>query len=81
MKNQRLLEKKLWSVVKEIFIFVAFLVVMYSVAYSNVSEYSYNYNKLFLNTFVISQSPNESSLGDVSVWSSLSHSFSNFTLK
>lgn len=66
-KRIRTLDHMLWSIIKEVFIYVTFLIVLYVVSFSNVSTSSYTYYKLFLSTFVQSQSQNEIGLYDVNI--------------
>ena len=66
LKKHRLLDKKLYSILKEIFIFIAFLIFMFSVAFSNQSKFSFQYKQLFIGTFVESQNLQEKGLADVS---------------
>ena len=69
IKKQRLLEKKLWSIMKEILVFLSFLFSLYWVTFSNISQSSFHYNQLFIATFVKKQSFNDTiGLGDVSVF-------------
>ena len=69
LKKQRLLDKKLYSILKEIFVFVAFLFFMFWVAFSNQSKCSFQYKQLFVNTFVESQNLQEKDLADVGIYS------------
>ena len=65
LKKTRILDKKLLAILKEIFIFIVFLVVLYAVSFSNLSNSSLQYNVLFQNTFVQSQSQYEIGLNYV----------------
>ena len=47
-KRKRLLDKEFWEIVNEILSFSMFLIFLFVVAYSNVSESSYNFNQLYL---------------------------------
>jgi energy-coupling factor transporter transmembrane protein EcfT len=68
IKKQRLLEKKLWSILKEILVFLSFLFFMYWVTFSNISQSSFQYNQLFIATFVKQQNYKDTiGLGDVRV--------------
>jgi len=58
-KKQRLLEKRLLSIWKEIFVFLLFLFFLNWVTFSNLSQSSYQYNQLFIANFVKQQSQNE----------------------
>jgi len=53
------------SILKEIFIFLAFLFFLNWVTFSNLSQSSYQYNQLFIATFVKQQSQNEIVLENV----------------
>ena len=55
LKKKRLLEKKFWSILKEIFIFLVFLFFLNWITFSNLSQSSYQYNQLFIQTFVKKQ--------------------------
>lgn len=65
MKKNRNLDKKCLSIFKEVFIYVAFVCVLYEVSFANLSGSSMQYNILFQNNFVKSQSPTEIGLFDV----------------
>jgi hypothetical protein len=68
LKKARLLEKKMLSILKEIFIFLTFLFFLYWVTFSNLSQSSYQYNQLFIATFVKQQSQNEMGLENVRIY-------------
>jgi hypothetical protein len=68
LKKARLLEKKMLSILKEIFIFLLFLFFLYWVTFSNLSQSSYQYNQLFIATFVKQQSQNEMGLENVRIY-------------
>ena len=68
MKRIRDLDKKCWSILKEVFIYIAFICVLYEVAFSNLSSSSMQYNILFQNTFVRVQSLKEIGLYDVNIY-------------
>jgi len=55
LKMERLLEKKILSILKEIFIFLVFLFFLNWITFSNLSQSSYQYNQLFIHTFVKKQ--------------------------
>ena len=65
MKRIIILDQKCWSIFKEIFIYIAFVAVLYEIAFSNLSSSSMQYNFHFQNTFVRPQSSNEIGLDDV----------------
>jgi hypothetical protein len=65
MKRIRILDQKCLSIFKEIFIYIAFVVVLYEITFSNLSSSSMQYNFHFQNTFVRQQSSNEIGLNDV----------------
>ena len=52
MKRIRINDKHIITILKEIFVFLAFLVVLLQVALSNLSSSSLQYNYLFQSTFV-----------------------------
>jgi hypothetical protein len=65
MKRIRILDQKCLSIFKEIFIYIAFIVVLYKITFSNLSSSSMQYNFHFQNTFVHPKSSNETGLYDV----------------
>jgi len=65
MKRIKILDQKCWSIFKEIFIYIAFVIVLFEISFSNLSSSSMQYNFHFQNTFVRPQSPNEIGLDDV----------------
>ncbi len=58
---------------KEISIYMLFLFILYVVAFSNISSSSYQYNQLFLNTFVHKQSGENMGLNNVKLKIDLDH--------
>ncbi len=68
MIRKRTLDKKCWSILKEVFVYIAFICVLYEVAFSNLSSSSMQYNILFQNTFVRVQSLKEIGLYDVKIY-------------
>jgi len=66
IKKIRILDQKCLSILKEVFIYIAFVCVLYEVAFSNLSSSSMQYNFLFQKNFVVAQSSNEIGLYDVS---------------
>ena len=66
LRRIRILDKKCWSIFEEVFIYIVFLMVLYQVAFSNLSSSSMQYNLLFQNTFVKSQSKTEIGIFKVS---------------
>jgi len=65
LRKKRLFEVKMSQIIKEISIFSFFLLFLYVVAFSNLSGSSFQYNQLFITTFVEKQSPEEIGLNDV----------------
>jgi hypothetical protein len=55
-KRQRILNKEFWTIVKDIISFSIFLILLFFVAYSNLSSSSIHFNKLFQDTFEAKQS-------------------------
>ena len=55
LRKNRLFQIKMSQIMKEISIYLLFLFILYVVAFSNLSSSSYQYNQLFLNTFVHKQ--------------------------
>ena len=55
----------MFSILKEIFIFLAFLFFLNWVTFSNLSQSSYQYNQLFIENVVKQQSQNEMGLENV----------------
>jgi len=65
MRMKRQLNQKLRIILKEIIIYGFFLVILYTVSFGNSSNSAFQYNQLFINSFVQSQNKNETSLSDV----------------
>ena len=65
LRKKRLFEVKMSQIIKEISIYSFFLFFLYVVAFSNLSGSSFQYNQLFITTFVEKQSPEEIGLNDV----------------
>ena len=65
LRKKRLFEVKMSQIIKEISIYSFFLLFLYVVAFSNLSGSSFQYNQLFITTFVEKQSPEEIGLNDV----------------
>ena len=65
LKRKRLLDSKFSSALKEIAIYTVFLVFLLSFTYSNTSFSSFQYNKIFLMTFIQSLSANDMGLNEV----------------
>ena len=53
------------QIIREISIYTCFLFFLYVAAFGNLSSSSFQYNQLFLSTFVEKQSPDEKGLHDV----------------
>ena len=66
LKTQRNLDKMQSSIAKEILIYIAFLFFLFWITFSNLSKSSFQYNQLFIETFVEPQSLNSKGLADVS---------------
>jgi hypothetical protein len=64
-RKNRLFEVKISLFIKEITIYLFFLVVLYVVAFSNLSSSSFQYKKLFLNTFVNKKDANDFGFNEV----------------
>ncbi len=67
LRKKRLLEIKMGQIMKEISIYLLFLFVLFVVAFSNLSSSSFQYNQLFLNTFVNKQSGENMGLNEVNL--------------
>ena len=65
LKRIRLLDLKLWSILQEVVFFLVFLFFLYVVSILNYSNSAFNYNQLFISTFVEPQSQYEIALYDV----------------
>ena len=65
LRKKRLFEVKMSQIIKEISIYSFFLIFLYVVAFSNLSSSSFQYNQLFITTFVEKQSSEEIGLNDV----------------
>ncbi len=64
-RKNRLFEIKITQILKEISIYSLFLFILYVIALSNLSSSSFQYNQLFLNTFVHKQKGEHIGLNDV----------------
>ncbi len=64
-KKRRIFEIKSRQILKEVIVYLVFLVFLYSVSFSNVSSSAKIYNKLFINTFVQQQDKYEIGLRKV----------------
>jgi hypothetical protein len=67
LKRIRILDQKCWSILKEVFAYIVFIVVLFVVAFSNLSNSAMQYNRLFQSNFVEQQSSNEIGLFDVRI--------------
>ncbi len=65
LRKKRLFEVKMSQIIKEIAIYSCFLIFLYVVAFSNLSSSSFQYNQLFITTFIEKQSSEEIGLNDV----------------
>ena len=66
LRRIRILDQKCWSILKEFLVYIIFIVVLYEVAFANISLSAKPFNQLYLYTFVHQQSANEIGLYDVS---------------
>jgi hypothetical protein len=67
LRKKRLFEIKMSQIMKEISIYSIFLFILFVVAFSNLSSSSFQYNQLFLNTFVHKQNRENMGLNDVNL--------------
>jgi hypothetical protein len=65
LRKKRLFEVKISQIMREISVYLLFLFILYVVAFSNLSSSSYQYNQLFLNTFLYTQRDGKLGLNDV----------------
>ena len=65
LRKKREFEVKMSQIMKEISIYSLFLCILFVVALSNLSSSSYQYNQLFLNTFVRKQQGENMGLNEV----------------
>ncbi len=65
LRKYREFEVKMSQIMKEISIYMFFLFILFVVAFSNLSSSSYQYNQLFLNTFVHKQNGENMGLNEV----------------
>jgi len=65
LRKSREFKVKMSQIMKEISIFTFFLFILYVVAFSNLSSSSFQYNQLFLNTFVHKQNGESVGLNEV----------------
>jgi hypothetical protein len=72
LRKNRLFEIKMGQIMKEISIYLLFLFVLFVVAFSNLSSSSFQFNQLFLNTFVNKQNGENVGLNEVNVIPSIS---------
>ena len=68
LRRYRRLDKKFDEMLKDIGIFLIFLFILYVVSFTNISNSAFNYNQLFINTFVQSQNSNEIYLFNVIIY-------------
>jgi len=66
LKRLRLWDKRFDEISRDIGVFLMFLVFLYYVSFSSLSDSSYIYNELFQTTFVQAQNPTEKGLDEVS---------------
>jgi hypothetical protein len=67
LRKKRLFEIKMSQIMKEISIYLLFLFVLFVVAFSNLSSSSFQYNQLFLKTFVNKQNGENMGLNEVNL--------------
>jgi hypothetical protein len=67
-REQRLLEKEFWELVKDFTSFSLFLIFLFIVAYSNISANSIYSNRLYQNSFAFKQSNVEIGLDSVKLF-------------
>ena len=65
LRQKRFYEIKLNQILKEAIVYILFLLVLFVVTFSNLSQSSFVNMKLFQSTFVQSTSPNEIALDKV----------------
>ena len=65
LKRIRILDRKCWSILKEVFVYIVFIVVLFQVTFSNLSNSAIQYNFLFQSNFIEPQSSSEIGLYDV----------------
>jgi hypothetical protein len=78
LKRKILWDKRLNEIMREIGIFLIFLITLYIISFTNVSFSAFSYNELFEKSFVEKQSDDESGLNDVNTFSNSSTIFLNF---
>jgi hypothetical protein len=67
LRKKRLFEIKMSQIMKEISIYLLFLFVLFVVAFSNLSSSSFQFNQLFLKTFVNKQNGENMGLNEVNL--------------
>ena len=65
LRKNREFKVKMSQIMKEISIYTFFLFILFVVAFSNLSSSSFQYNQLFLNTFVHKQNGESMRLNEV----------------
>jgi hypothetical protein len=64
-RNKRIFDLKFAQIMKEVFVFFVFLVLLYLVSFANLSNTAINYHKLFIKTYMQKQNLNEIGLDQV----------------
>ena len=67
LKLNRIIDKKLLSIIKEINFFLVFLGILYFVSFANLSSSSLQFNKLYQSSFVNSENSLQVGLNDVKI--------------
>ena len=67
LKLNRIIDKKLLSIIKEINFFLVFLGFLYFVSFANLSSSSLQFNKLYQSSFVNSENSLQVGLNDVKI--------------
>jgi hypothetical protein len=68
LKLNRIIDKKLLSIIKEINFFLVFLAILYYVSFANLSSTSLQFNKLYQSSFVNSENSLQIGLNDVKIY-------------
>ena len=64
-RKKRRFDEMFYSILKEVFIFAVFYTILLMISYYNISNSAFQYNQLFISTFVDPQNSNEIGLNDV----------------
>lgn len=68
LKKLRLWDKRLDEILREMGIFIVFLIIIFVISFTNVSFSSFSYNQLFISNFVVAETDSQIGLYDVIIY-------------